>query len=353
IWYVRARPSAARRCGASRVTSRPNSEMRPPVGRVSPLIRLNRVVLPAPLGPMIARFSPGPISRLTPSTARSPPNSFERPARLRTTASRVAISAGLGRRIVAVVHGLLQEVVGLVLPELGDVRIGLDDGVPELAVLPLDLADIDVLNRVAVGVELDGPTRRVGDLDLAQRLQKLLAVLDVTADRLRRVGDPPGARVGGLREIRGDLAVLLAVFRDEPLVHRRVEGRAVDERADATDGLVTEGGQDELVEGRAAADQRQLRLQPGVLVLLGAARRRDRHHQGEHRVGVAPDLGEIGREVRGVEGRPELLDDLAAVLLEGLLEATDDLPAERVVHADDGDALVPERLVRLSAARVT
>src|SRR5438094_3962644 len=161
---------------------------------------------------MIARRSPGPTVRLTPSTARSPPNSFESPLRLSAAAGSVMrlglgpASAEFANREVAVVHGLLQEILGLVLPELRDGRVGVDDGVPQLAVLLLDLADVDVLDRVAVGVELDGTAWRVRDLHLAQRLQELLPVLHVAADRLRRVGDPPGARVGGLREIRGDLA---------------------------------------------------------------------------------------------------------------------------------------------------
>ena len=47
-------PRAARWCDAMRVTSAPNNEMRPSVAGSSPLITLNSVVLPAPLGPMSA-----------------------------------------------------------------------------------------------------------------------------------------------------------------------------------------------------------------------------------------------------------------------------------------------------------
>src|SRR5207245_10329345 len=115
----------------------------------------------------------------------------------------------------------------------------------------------------------------------------------------------------------------------------------------AADGLVAERRHHELVERRAAADERQLRLQPGVLILLAKARRRDRDHEREHRVRVALDLGEIRREVRGVERGPQLLHDLAPVLLERLLEAADDLPAEGVVDTDDGDLLVAEGLRRV------
>src|SRR5262245_20295664 len=68
--------------------SRPKSRMCPPVTRCSPLIRLKRVVLPAPLGPMMARRSPRPTDRLTSLTAVSPPNDLVTPARLRTAAVR-------------------------------------------------------------------------------------------------------------------------------------------------------------------------------------------------------------------------------------------------------------------------
>ena len=39
--------------------SSPSKIMRPELGRRNPLIRLKNVVLPAPLGPMMARNSPG------------------------------------------------------------------------------------------------------------------------------------------------------------------------------------------------------------------------------------------------------------------------------------------------------
>src|SRR2546422_2149673 len=265
-----SRRGGGRGWGEKRVTPGPNRPTRRSVGGVSPLIKLNRVVLPAPFGPMMARRSPDPTARLTPSSARSPPNSFERSVRLSAglgdpVMSLARPSAVLARRKVPVVHGLLQEIVRLILPELRDGRIGMDDGVPELAVLPLDLADVDVLDRVAVGVELDRAAGSVGDLHPAQRLQELLAVLHVAADDLGRLVDPSGAGVAGLREVRRDLPVPLAIFRDEFLVHRRVEGGAVDQGGHAADGLVTEGRQHELVKRRAAADEAQLHLQPGVL----------------------------------------------------------------------------------------
>src|SRR5207247_10357239 len=45
-------------------------------------MRLNRVVFPAPLGPISARRSPGCTSRPTPSTARRPPKCLATPSSL-------------------------------------------------------------------------------------------------------------------------------------------------------------------------------------------------------------------------------------------------------------------------------
>src|SRR5437868_4579737 len=63
----------------------------------------------------------------------------------------------------AVVDRLFQELVRVVGPELADVRIGLDDGVDELAALLFDLADVDVADHVAVLVERH---RAAGGLDI-------------------------------------------------------------------------------------------------------------------------------------------------------------------------------------------
>src|SRR5215468_6988551 len=59
--------------------SRPNSAIDPPSGASSPVIRLNSVVLPAPLGPMMRRRSPGSTARSTPLVTRRPPNDFVNP----------------------------------------------------------------------------------------------------------------------------------------------------------------------------------------------------------------------------------------------------------------------------------
>src|SRR5262245_48696560 len=318
--------------------------MRPSVPSCSPLVRLNSVVLPAPLGPMMARRSPGLTSRLTPSTARSPPNALETFERLSAAAGSAMASAVLAGREVAIVDGLLEELFRLVLPELRHVGKDVDHRVPQLPVLLLDLADVDVLDGVAVVVELDGAPRRVGDRDFPESGKEFFAVLHFAPHGLGRLVDPASGRVAGLRVVRRHLAILLSVLGHEALVDRSVDGGAVDEGTDPPDGLVAQRGQDELVERRAAADERQLGPKPGVLVLLGETERRDRRHQREDRVGVAPDLAQVGREVRGVERGPQLLDYLAAGLLEALLETAHLLPPEGVVHGDGHDLFVAEGL---------
>src|SRR5581483_2151924 len=51
------------------------------VGPVRPVTRLNRVVLPAPFGPMMLTSSPAARSRSIASTAVSPPNRRVKPRR--------------------------------------------------------------------------------------------------------------------------------------------------------------------------------------------------------------------------------------------------------------------------------
>src|SRR3954464_6336016 len=76
IWNERARPLRARRGAGSAVMSSPAKVMRPPSGRMLPASWPMKVVLPAPLGPMMACVSPARTSRSMPSVARSAPKVF-------------------------------------------------------------------------------------------------------------------------------------------------------------------------------------------------------------------------------------------------------------------------------------
>src|SRR5216684_3705193 len=81
-------------------------------------------------------------------------------------------------REISRVHRVLEELLGLVGPELADVRIGLDHAVHQPAVLALDLADVDVADDVAVAVELHRAAAGV-HFDAANRFHEGLLVLDV------------------------------------------------------------------------------------------------------------------------------------------------------------------------------
>src|SRR3954462_10463673 len=78
IWKERASPRRARACADSAVMSSPAKRMRPESGRRLPASWAMNVVLPAPLGPMIACVSPSATARLTPSVARSAPKLLRR-----------------------------------------------------------------------------------------------------------------------------------------------------------------------------------------------------------------------------------------------------------------------------------
>src|SRR2546430_11275493 len=57
--------------------------MLPEVGSRTPVIRLNVVLFPAPLGPIKAKIVPQSTSKLTSSTAAKPPNFLVKPSTLR------------------------------------------------------------------------------------------------------------------------------------------------------------------------------------------------------------------------------------------------------------------------------
>src|SRR5439155_23187314 len=127
-------------------------------------------VLPAPLGPISARRSPGRTASSTSSTARGPPNHFETFSSL--SAKSGTLLAVLAGRVVPRVERLLEIVLGLVLPELADGRVGGDHGVLQATAHALDLADVNVLDGIALGVHRERPARGVLDVDLAERGQQ-------------------------------------------------------------------------------------------------------------------------------------------------------------------------------------
>ena len=73
FWNVRPTPSAAMRCRGCSDKRCPSKWMDPVSQRYSRERQLNKVLLPAPLGPMRPRISPLRTSKLMPSSATMPP----------------------------------------------------------------------------------------------------------------------------------------------------------------------------------------------------------------------------------------------------------------------------------------
>src|SRR5215467_10316346 len=181
--------------------------MRPELTGKFPEIRLNSVVFPAPFGPMRARRSPGWTASATPSTARRPPKCLLTRSSSRASATLMASGparaplAVLAWRIVARIERHLEELVGIVFPELAHRRVGEDHGVLELSSRPLHLAHVDVLDGIAPLVDDHRPSRKVFELDLLEGSQEGLPVLHLAVDRLDRLDDPPHVRVARLRVV--------------------------------------------------------------------------------------------------------------------------------------------------------
>src|SRR6266404_4267802 len=102
-------------------------------------------------------------------------------------------SSGLGetdRRIFAAVLWPGDERLRVVLPELADVAVSRHRYVDELAVSALDLADVDVEDRLAVLVQPQRPHRAVVELHVVQRVDERRLVLELALHELHRFLDP-------------------------------------------------------------------------------------------------------------------------------------------------------------------
>src|SRR5207244_2736340 len=189
--------SAASATASAVGAARPPTAAAAPLARPHSQTRLAARVADPPPPPL---RSHDPIHRLasrraSPSlrgrrSARTTPfTDSPRGARRRASAAAARLarpSAVPARRVVARVHGIFQVLLGLVRPELGDAREGVDHRVLEAAARLLDPAHVDVLNRVAEVVEPDGAARGVGEIRAAKRPEELVGVLDVASGGLPR-----------------------------------------------------------------------------------------------------------------------------------------------------------------------
>src|SRR6185312_3810260 len=265
----------------------------------------------------------------------------------------------LRRRVVAGIDRRGEEFLRVVGPELADLGIAVDDGVDETAVLFLDLADVDREDRIAVLVERHRAERRFLELDRAQRLHEGRLVLDLAARGLERLLEEEAGKIGPHAVIAGVGAIGLAEGCHELLVVRRVDRGAVPAGRDHPHRLVAHALQHALIDRGHAGEHRDLSLEAVFLVLLQEAQAVGAGEPGIDAVDVALDLGDERAVVGGVQGRPQLLHDLAAGILEGALEARCALLAIGEVVGDHRHALhvqlfggiVAERMIGLRRGR--
>ncbi len=196
---------------------------------------------------------------------------------------------------LAVVDRVLQELVGIVGPELAHVRIRLDHGVDELATFLLDLADIDVADHVAVFVEAHGAARGLDLVARAQRRLQRILVLDLGIDLLERRFEHGAVGIGGGRiEARVDLVVAVHVL-DELLVGRAVDLRGIPARGDDADRLIAHLLQQRFVDRRHAAQDRDAAAV--FLVLLEELEAVRAGEADEDHIDVLLDLRDVGAVV--------------------------------------------------------
>src|SRR5512132_1582628 len=212
-------PSRVRPGAGMLPMSWPRNSIVPEVAGMSPEMTLNSVVFPAPLGPRIARLSPGATSRSTSRTASRPPKRRPTPRKRRigpacsvATPSPAWLPAdALHRRRLAEPRQALLLTAGAVAPRgrrraaeraaerLVDVRDGRHGLDRQLAVLGVELLVVDREDGLTVLVQLDRAVRR-GQLRLGQRVLELGLVLDVALDRLEALDEAPGVQVVAVRE---------------------------------------------------------------------------------------------------------------------------------------------------------
>src|SRR5215218_5000999 len=333
VWNVRERPMWARLRAGSAVTSRPKSSTVPAVGGNSPEMRLNSVVLPAPLGPRIARRSPGRTSRSTSLTAWTPPKRRPIPRRRRIGPARSACVAGavkllLERHLLGVPHP--RRGLALLALRVGAVRrrrVRREEAVERLdvrhAVAGLvldDLLDVDVGDRLPVVVELHvAPRGLLARQRHARELPLQLALVGhVAVDRLQALDQGRHAGVVAVGEDRrpetGDL--LPVVVLEELRVRldlRRVRVRGRHRGGRAADQRIADLLEDQRVVPEHVAEH-ALGVDTALLLLVllderDEARAADADVQA---VDVVRDLRDVGRVVLLAQRRPHALRDVAA-----------------------------------------
>jgi len=245
-------------------------------------------------------------------------------------------------RPIARINGIGEEGLGLIGPELADVRIGLVDDVHEPPVLALDLADIDRADHVAIIVECHRPAHRI-DAGGLQRSHEGLLVIDLAADRFQRA-----FQHGALDISRGGvetriIAELLAEIGGECVVQGAVDPRRIPTGGHDPQGLVAHVAQHGFVERRHAADDLHLFIDAIFHHLAHEAEAVRSGEAEEDRVRIR-ELRHIGSVIGRGERREQLLDHLSAIVLEHALEARAHFMAVGNIVGNHRHALVLELL---------
>src|SRR3954471_21634115 len=381
-------PRLVRPAAVTSPTSSPSNSIVPDVWGMSPEMTLNSVVFPAPLGPRMARLSPGAEAGAAAGTATrapeppsapatgppdpppDPPQAEDRAGMLGGDALHCLLAPDdLHRRRLAEPREALLLTAGEVAPrsrsraaeraaerlvDVGDARHRLDR---QLAVLHVELLVVDREDGLTVLVELDRAVRR-RQLRLGQRGLELGLILDVALDRLEALDEAPGVQVLAVRERarrgrgrilagRDDLEPLADDVRGVVLGRRGVEvaGRARaadvgprDARAELLE--LTRGAPEQVADELLGLDRAL-----GLLVGLQERDQARATHGHEGAVDVGRHLLGIGRVVGRVQRREDPLGDLTAGRAELRDEAGRRRPGEAVVVGDDRGLLPPERVV--------
>src|SRR5215467_81092 len=242
----------------------------------------------------------------------------------------------LERREVARIDGLFEKLLLVIRPELADVGIGLDRFVDELAAGLLTFADVEVADRVPQVIELDRTSRCVREGYRPQHFHEFGFIIALAAGFLQCLVDHHTVDVEtGCIKAGIEIEVLLHPG-DEPFIGLRLSVEGVWAATDKPNGLIPIAAQKCVVTASLARDDGEFESCAGILL-----HKLQRIAAGEtlaHAVAIG-NLCEVGRIVGCGEWRPQLLEDFAAVVFEGLLETAHLLVAESEIFRDSDHAL--------------
>ena len=218
--------------------------------------------------------------------------------------------------------------------------VGLDRLVPQrqavFGAFLAKLADVEIADHVAEVVELDRSARRVGQVHRPHRRHQLGLVARVAAERLeaRLHHIAIDVEQAGILARNGIEVLQHAV--DETLVAVGCEIQRVRDAAGETDRFIAIALEQGVIAAGFAGDDRE--FQPGAGIGLHEAQRVRAGEALADAVAIG-NLRDKRRIVRRDQRRPNLLEDLAAIVFEGLLEAAHLFVTEGEVFGDADDAL--------------